>query len=667
MNTNVKDLDIIVPITIDLDWPTVDGLVSDILEQRENYGLTKFMLSCPGGGWRSGGYPTKEKIIELANMFVEIRNKLKNTNIELGWWISITIKSGPNNDFSGAIKSDGSKHPFGNCPLDKNYKKRFSEDVALFAKIADPCFIILEDDYSLTSLDGCYCENHLNEFAKRQGKFFPREEIVNILRQGKPQDFEFIRAWRELLKDSLVELAASIRKELDKCSPHIPAGIMQSGSSDVDGDTVLPIAKALAGEKHTPFARLCGAFYNTFSTKDIPDLMFHSLYNKQHIKEDFIFYHETDTYPHTRFFVAASHVNTMMAMAYSQGFDGSTFQTQQLLDCPNEEAVYGKLWKKEKLRFNKLHKIVNQCELKGVQLKYDPFFSTVNEFAGRTCLLWLKILSRFGIPYVTTESDVAFWNVNHAKYATTSEILSALSKTLFLDGDAAKELCDRGFAKYLGVEVGGNVLDGNTILYDLGAREVICDKFARKAQGKNMPSAHMYNPLGNGKMLTLTKTDKKCETITEFYDFKKQFISTSMTRFENELGGKVIVMGLTLDYNKSHALYNYRRKRIFEDMLHWADCDFAFVKESPEVFLIENRAIDAATAGFKACFTLTNYCEDTLETVEIRLPSSLKNISRAWTIEQNGELREINFETTNDGIKLNEKLMHLTPVYVIVD
>ena len=47
----------------------------------------------------------------------------------------------------------------------------------------------------------------------------------------------------------------------------------------------------------------------------------------------------------------------MMAMAYSQGFDGSTFQTQQLLDCPNEEAVYGKLWKKEKLRFNKLHKM----------------------------------------------------------------------------------------------------------------------------------------------------------------------------------------------------------------------------------------------------------------------------------------------------------------------
>ena len=442
---------------------------------------------------------------------------------------------------------------------------------------------------------------------------------------------------------------------------------MQTGSCDADGDSVLPIAKALAGKMHTPFSRLCGAFYNTFSTKDIPELMFHSLYNKQHIKEDFIFYHETDTYPHTKYYVSAAHINVMMAMAYSQGFDGSTFQTQQLLDCPNEESIYGKLWKKESARFNKLHRIAKQCNLKGAQLKFDPFINSSCDLAARTGLLWLKVLSRFGIPYVTTESDVAFWNIRHAKFESDSEIMNALSKTLFLDGDAAKELCDRGYGKYLGVNVGGNVLDGNTILYDLGAREVICDKFAKDGKGKNMPSAHMYNPLGNGKMLTLTKTDKKCETITEFYNFKKQFVSTSMTRFENELGGKVIVMGLTLDNNKSHALYNYRRKRLFEDMLHWADCDFAFVKEAPEVYLIENRAKDSTASGFKACFTLINYCEDTLDSVDIYLPEALKDISTVWTIEQNGELKEIEFTKTQDGIKINEKLMHLTPVYVIVN
>lgn len=662
----IKDLDIVVPISIDLDWITADTAVKDILEQQKNYGINKFMLACPSGGWRAIGYPPREKFIELANMFVEIKKKLAPYGVELGWWNTLTVKSGQNADFSGVIKSDGTKHPFGNCPLDENFKKRFSRDIALFAKIAEPTLIIFEDDYSLGATDGCYCEKHLNEFAKRQGRFYSREEIVESANGKQTEDIELIRAWRNLLKDSLVGLAESVRKELDKETPHIPAGIMQSGACDFDGDTVEAIARALAGDKHTPFARLFGAFYHTFKTKDIPELLYHSLYNKQHIGENFFHYFETDTYPHTKFFTAAAHIKSMMATVYSYGFDGSTFQTQQLLDCANEEDIYGKMWKREKNRFNAVHRVAKQCDLKGAEIKYDPFWNTTAYVANQGYSEWIKVLSRFGVPYVTTDSSVAFWDKRRAKYADENEIKSALSKTLFLEGDAAKVLFDRGFGEYLGIEIGGDVLEGNNLIYDLAVREVICDKFTYNGKGKNMPSAHMYNPLGNGRMLKITPTDEKCEVLTEYYNYGKERISASMTRFENSLGGKVVVMGLTLYRNNSHALYNYRRKRLLNDMLVWAECDFAFVKEAPETFIVDNRAKNPESSGFKAMLTLINYCEDELDTVSIYLPEDLRNFSKISVLSESGEWQDMNFTTTPDGIEIKEKLSHLTPIYILI-
>ena len=160
------------------------------------------------------------------------------------------------------------------------------------------------------------------------------------------------------------------------------------------------------------------------------------------------------------------------------------------------------------------------------------------------------------------------------------------------------------------------------------------------------------------------RIDENCEVVTEFYDCKKQFVSTSMTRFINSLGGKVIVMGLTLDKNKSHALYNYRRKRLINEMLAWADCDFAFTKESPEVFLIDNRAKDAKTAGFKAMLTLINYCEDELDRISIYLPKDLRVFKSVSVLTIDGEWQEVDFTATPDGVELKEKLSHLTPVYI---
>lgn len=658
-------LDVIVPIALDLDWPTRDGIVADIIEQYNNYGITRFALASPSGGWRGVGYPPREHYIEKANLFAEIKNAVKAYGIECGWWITATVKSGKSDKFQSIVKEDGTSHGFASCPLDDDFRKVFSENVAIFAKIAKPEFIITEDDFSICAADGCFCEKHLEEFAKRTGRFYSREELVSIFKEKTQESYKILRQWRELLKDSLVGFAEAIRKELDKESPEIPVGYMQSGSADYDGDVTEAISRALAGDKHTPFSRLFGTFYCGVEVKKIPEELYHPLYTKQHTGDNFIFYHESDTYPHTRFYTAGKHMKAIMGAAYSYGFDGSVYQTQQLLDNPNEESVYGYMWSKERDRFNAVYDKAKMCELKGVELDYDPFWNTADRSFSTINPLWVMSVSRFGIPHTSLNSNVAFWDVRQAKYADDDTIMERLSKGLFLDGDAAKVLCDRGYGKYLGVEIGEDPVEGTSISYDLAAREVICDKFVPDSIGRNMTSAHMFAPPGNGRWLTITVTDEKCEVVTEAYTFQRKLITPAMTRFENELGGKVVVMGLTLDGNNSQALLNYRRQRLIQELLVWCSDEYAFVKENPDVFVITNESKKDVEKDFLGMITLISLCEDELDKLKLHLPPHLKKANDFCVLNQNGEWEKLSYTKTDDGIEINEKFEYCEPLYIL--
>ncbi len=660
-----KEMKIIVPVGLEGDWPTCESIVRDILKQYHNFGFTCFALAGPGGGWRPIGYPPMEQYNKLAELFLEVKNILAPYGIECGWWNCATIKSGPSDEFTSVTWEDGSPHAFANCPLDENFKKRFSEDIARFAKIAKPAFIITEDDFSVVAAGGCFCDNHLKAFEKKMGQYYSREQLQEILWQNKPENFEIIRKWRENLKDSMVGLAEAMRRELDKESPEIPMIYCQAGCADMEGDCTEAVARAMAGPRHSPTSRLYGAGYGITPAKGIPTMLYHTLYNKQHVGDDFTCLHEIDTYPHTRFYNAASYMGTVMGIVSSYGYDGAIFQTQQILDDAGEETAYGNMYAEGKVCFNTVNRIAKQCHLKGVEIDYDPFWNTVVESKSTKDPLWVECISRFGIPYVTTQANVAFWDDRQAKYAEHDVIMEYLSKGLFLDADAAKVLCERGYGKYLGVEVGDSVLVGSKLGYDLGAREVIRDSFARESVGRHMPSPHMYSPSGNGVQLRLTVTDDACEVISDLYTFQREYVAPVMTRFENEFGGKVVVMGVTLDKNRSHSLYNYRRMRLFKELLTWCSDEYVFVKGEPDVCVIQNEAKNRTESGCFGMLTLANLSADPLDEISLHLPPAWKELTEFYILTKDGEWEMADFSKNEDGIILHQKLNHLDPLYVL--
>lgn len=661
-----KELDIILPV--ELTEQNLKETIDAIIFQNQNYGFKKFALITPSKGFRRKGFPDNECYERSANAFNQVKNAVNNKEISIGWWNNLTIKSGRNIDFSPVVKEDGSEHPFANCPLGENFQHALAERVALFAKIAQPDFITFEDDYSVSAAAGaygCFCPLHLAEFNKREGKEYTREQLLEIFLRGDSESLELLRRYRALSLDSMVVLSNAVRKELDKVKPNTPIILLESGSTDFDGGSTVKVAKALAGT-NAAASRLHGTFYLGGETKSIPAVLYHAVFIKEHAPEDFLAYHETDTYPHTRFYSSAKQMKAIMATVYSSGFCGSLFHTVQCtvqeVDNVLEEKAYSQMVSSEIKRFNEAYRKASLSERVGAHVPYDTFYNSF-EWTIKTPL-WIRAVSLFGIPFTTKQREICFLDDYQLKYIPDQEILGYLSKTVFLDGDAAAALCKRGYGKYLGVSVGEDVTLNTTLPYDLAAYEKIVPPFESDGGGKIMPIAHTYANGHNGKLLKLTKTSDKCLTVSQAFTFEHEFISTAMTYFENDLGGKVIVMGMTLKNNISQSLFNYRRQRLFNDLLIKCGCDFPLVKDSPNVHLIANKAKDEKAAGFKYMVTLINLGDDTIKDLKLYLPKSMQSLT-PYRLEIDGTWEKANVTADGEHALINDQLDYCEPLYLL--
>ena len=112
VNERIDGLDILIPVSLELDWPTKDTIVADIREQYKRYGFHRFVLAAPSGGWRSVGYPSQEVFRTHAVRFAQIQDELKSDGIECGWWITATLKSGHSDDFTPMVDENGENSPF---------------------------------------------------------------------------------------------------------------------------------------------------------------------------------------------------------------------------------------------------------------------------------------------------------------------------------------------------------------------------------------------------------------------------------------------------------------------------------------------------------------------------------------------------------------------------
>lgn len=652
-----KELNMIIPLKLD---PTEEGVRVAIERSKslfENFGFKKFLYFCPSKGWRGKGYPPIEEFERCAQAFLQIKKALSPLGISCGWWIATTVKAGYREDFQMFVKPDGTDHPFMICPLGKNYRDAFCESMMAFVKIGEPDFIFTEDDFQIGN--GCFCEDHLKGFEEFSGRFYSREEIVKAKNDGS--DLELVRKWREYSKSTLVGLAKTLREALSREYPHIPIGYMQTGATDFEGDSTDELVRVLAGEGNTPVTRLFGCFYCGGDPAEMPGQLFHPLYSRQHLGDDINFLHETDTYPHSKFFTSEKDVKAMLGMVFSWGFDGSIFHCTATVEKTSDTASpYARVFHLEKERFKTIANLTRKCLVSGVEIFYDPFCNTAIAEEDAYYPRWIKSISQFGISYNTKESPVTFADDRFIRCANEDVLLKYLSKGLFLDGDGAKALCERGLGKYIGVDVGEDVFSQGKRMFDLGSQEYICEPFG----SGTMPAANSWCPRGQGILRELTIADENCKTITELKNFSGEVIAPAMTWFENSLGGKIVVMGMTLKGNNSQSLFHMGRQALIKSLISRISDDVVYIKDEAKVMLIANKPKEKE--DFSAILTLINTGADTVLDARVYVPKSFASFESLFCLDIDGEWKKADYEKDGDDIIVKIPLEFQEPVYLML-
>ncbi|OQA83999.1 MAG: hypothetical protein BWY31_02620 [Lentisphaerae bacterium ADurb.Bin242] len=658
-----KSIDIIIPVGLD-EEPDLQKSIGSIIELHRKAGFRKFALFGPSKGWRGVGYPPKECFEEIADRILEFKKGLRDTDILVGWWNTLTLKSGKYGSHR-IVRIDGSESYFSNCPLAPAFQKRFSADVAFIAEKAAPYMIVFEDDYGINCHRGygCFCELHLKEFARRTGKHYSREELREKLMDGTDEAVALRLKWGELSRDSLMELAAHVRKAVDRVTPWMPMGSMQPGCADADGDSTRAVAEALAGKNHRPFVRLHGTSYSNDDVSSAPQNIFHALYGRQHLPEKFILYHESDTYPHNRFFMSAGKMKTLMASAYSYAFDGSTFQVRQHLDDPNEDPGYYEMFARECRRLNALRDAAKKCTVSGCGLISSPMGFSRNENWENG---WVRAFAHFGIPYTTLESRVNVLSGKLPNALDDETIRRLLRKGLLLDGEAAKLLCDRGFAPEIGAEVTeAPEKTYSKIAADICGKERIRDAFIHGNTGRLMDGCFTFSPYGNGSFQQLKPLSSKTEAVTELLDFRDHPFGIGMTRFENSLGGRVVLLAQGVKNNLSSSLFNYRRQRLIQELVVWLGAEeIVYVKECARVFCILNRPTEKFDHEFYGVVTLIDLSPDPLESVELRIPADWCGKCKIELLDIDGKWKKASFEFGEGSVKILHPMTICEPLYL---
>jgi len=633
----------IIPISIYPDFEK--EIKMDMINLKKCFGFRRFLIVGPSKEYRYTGFPEKQVFTDIGKTVLNFKKELSKYDIEVGWWCTTTIRIGKGK-FQSIVRANGTFAEEACCPLDSEYRNTFSEYVSSVVEIARPFMVNFEDDYHLSG--GCYCPLHLTEFAKKEGKNYTREELQAIFQDNTPESYRILKSWGELSRDSLAGLAASVRKKVDAIAPDTRLCLCQSGASEREGNFTEAVAKAFAG-KTRPMVRVYGSSYFSDDPLNLPGAIFNPLYQRQHLPDDFELIHESDSFPHTRFFMSSSKLKSFMTAAFVYGLDGTLFYTTQYLERPLEEEGYSEMYLKESARFSALKDAAHECIVEGCEIFRKPATSSN----------WVNIMGRHGIPYTSSGGKVKLVSGNIVEQMNDAEIRELLSGSVFLDGYAALLLFRKGYGDLTGAEISSRE---DTLLPPF--YEGIC-------KPENFPA--IQNRLMYNYAWAFNKENKDCfyeikalngaEILSQFLNSRNEPFYPAMIRYENKLGGRVAVMSYNLNDNyintRSISMFNYSKKELMRQTIEWLGKEPlpVFVKNIPNVFCIFSRS----KKDNYAIIAVTGLNSDTYNSFSLDVADEWAD-SYVQSLTEKGIWQTIKIKKQDRTFTINEKLAVMTPV-----
>lgn len=565
----------LVPVMLGVE--KTDLLIQDLKRMHNAFGLRRFILVGPDFR-RIFGRADRACFEGIGREIAEIKSAFAGTDVQVGWWCEPTLRASGAEPWQRIMDCDGNLTD-SICPLDEEHAADFAAKLCLGLRLGRPDPIFIEDDFTLSNhggmnaMKGCFCPLHMKAYASKVGRAYRPQEVAKMFRQPTQENEPLRQAWADMSRESLVWFAAYVRREIDKVAPETRVCQCQSGFVDIDGDSTEAITRAWAG-KTRPCVRLFGAgYWDENPPLRVAENLAHVFWSAQHLPDDFELLHETDAYPHTRFYNSSLFLVSELAGALVAGVHDSYYYCLQYTDDPFSDAGYVRRLNDFRKRFEVVRQMRHGARPVGVRMVYSPkegYMVRETEKSASSGMLSAStvFLSKLGFPIVTSEdAPMATLFGNTPNVLSDDEIRGLLKGGLFLDGEAAVILTKRGFADLIGVEAADDI---ETKI------QFATERIQPVAEGTFRGSGIFYRRVKEKPIIGWTPKRSVFAALkmrpgtvvwSAYYDVDGKVVAPAVVSFNNTLGGKIGVMAQSVSEKPPHmSLYTPRKQELFHNL-----------------------------------------------------------------------------------------------------
>jgi hypothetical protein len=628
MNDSPLSLDPALPFVFYADRP--DAMYAAMREIKRTTGIRHFLLIAPSKVIRFTGFPDETLYEAIGDLVGRVRTTLEPEGFRISWWNTATLKVGSGAPFTPITGLGGATTPFSYCPLDPGFRLRFMRHCQIVAERARPFMILFEDDYEFSNHGrvgyGCFCGHHLRRFAEITGRAYTREELETCFRQVDDTSIALRRQYAAMMRATLADLAAETAAAVQAISPDTRLGLCQPGCWAVDGNMTEAVTLAFGG-RNRPWIRICGATYDTDHPVSLPSSMLTVLYTSQHLPDSVEKVHESDTFPHNRFFCSASMLESMITLALSYGCSDSMLYATHHLPEPLIERGYLDMYRDNRERFAALRDSLEGHEVAGLGLVARPDSACASPWTGGGIAdnglggptNASRLFGRYGFPYTTLPAEVqVLVGEPAARILSDDEIERLLAGRLLLDGPAARVLTERGYADLIGASI------ADAPFANFNSEQVQAVAGLEDVAGKALYSSAYYQWGTEYDTIHVADPLPGTEQVTNFVyqgqsvlaDRESAIRRPGLMRCVNRLGGR-IVLSPTSFTTRSANFFGYHKREVLRRLIGWLSPEAlpAAVLEAPNVSLTANRSAD----GTSLILTLINLCTDSIPTLKLAL------------------------------------------------
>ena len=627
-----------------LDVEHIDEICEDINRQYKD-GIAScalFMMTLV-----PEGNPVIDKAEILCKKYELFQNKLNSMGISCGILVQATIGHGYPLDelfpFQQYVNLSDGKSEYICCPYDEGFREHFFNQFATIAK-QKPQVIMVDDDFRLMFRggEGCACPLHLKRVNELSGGNYTREELRE--RIFKHKDKKLLEIYYKTQGESLIEAAKVMRAGIDSVDPTIPGSFCTCGNSAEFGGE---IAKILAGEGNPAIVRINNARYTSAGARNFSPVMYRAARQIAVLKDkvDYILA-ETDTCPQNRYSTGAYNLHSHFTASIIEGCGGAKHWITRLKAFePESGEAYRRVLGKYSKFYEALFEIQPSLKHLGCRIPIHNKAQMKLGWDNSEENAWHSfVLERLGFPIYFSHDfgGAMFMDGSDDEIYTDEELFEHLKGTVILSAKLAEKLIERGFLKYIGVEV-------KEWTGDRTSGELICIN-------GNICSTQ----IGSKQLIPL---DDSVEILSEVYHLKngkeKVTLFPAVTRFKNELGGTIVTFCGTprtaFNYVEAFSFLNESRKKQISSILSTSGNLPIFYTGDAEI-LLRAAYTDNENELFCAAF---NIGLDNLDEITLQVEGTVTSVEQ---LMPDGKRCPVSFKIKGNRITVETKVNILEPV-----